>query len=66
MPDDPEVLILAPRRGRPRASDPTTPASTRLPTSDYDRIVRLAVRHDIPVSAFIRELVQLSLRDFPY
>lgn len=63
--DTPNPIVLGLRRpGRPRVDTPrTTPASVRIPTADYDRLSALAVRHDIPVSTFLREVLALYLRD---
>lgn len=58
MSDDP------PRRkpGRPRVEEPGTRLTTYVRTSDYDRLVRLALKQDRPVSAIVRDLLKLKLR----
>ena len=47
--------------GRPRAPEPGTRLSTYLRNSDYDRLVRLALKEDRTVSAVVRELLKLKL-----
>ncbi len=48
-------------RGRPRVETPLERVSTRLPTPEYDRLVRLANRRDQSVSSLIRQLLVLRL-----
>jgi len=62
MADDPP-----PKRkpGRPRVEEPGTRLSTFLRNSDYDRLVRLALKQDRSVSALVRDLLKVRLRDQP-
>lgn len=53
------------RRGRPRVADPVSPVSTRLPTPTYDRLIALANRREVSVSALIRQIVILQLHKPP-
>lgn len=48
------------RPGRPRA-EPGTRVSTYVRTVDYDRLVKVALKHDRSVSAVVRELLRLKL-----
>ena len=59
MPDD------EPRRrpGRPKVDEPGTRLSTYVRNSDYDRLVRLALKHGRPVSAVFRDLLLKRLRE---
>jgi hypothetical protein len=53
------------RRGRPVAIDPTTNVQTRLPNSCYDQLAKLAHRHGLSMSAVVRQIVVLRLKDLP-
>lgn len=64
MCDDPTLVILTRARGRPVVDPPTCPVSTRLPEPDVDRLIRLAARHDVPVAALMRAMLQVALRRF--
>ena len=61
-PADPTCVILPRRRGRPPAP-PTAAISTRLSLEDADRLVRLALQHDLKVAQLVRELLLVSLHD---
>jgi hypothetical protein len=50
------------RRGRPRAEEPMTTLSTRVPTAAYDRLVRIANMRNESVSSLVRSLLVLRLR----
>lgn len=50
------------RGGRPRSPEPTVPASTRLPVSEYDRLARLALKEDRSLSSLIADLLKVSGR----
>jgi hypothetical protein len=51
-----------PRKGgRPRVDEPGHSLTTYVRTSDYDRLVRLALKHDRTVAALVRELLKLKL-----
>jgi hypothetical protein len=57
-----EDARLPPRKGgRPRVDDPRTTVTTYVRTADYDRLVRLALKHDRTVSAIVRDLLKLKL-----
>ena len=49
-------------RGRPRVDEPGQVLATYVRTSDYDRLVKLALKHDRTVAALVRELLHLKLR----
>lgn len=51
------------RRGRPRSKDPSTPVRTRLPNTYYDKVAKIAHRNGVSMSAVIRQMVVLRLRD---
>jgi predicted DNA-binding ribbon-helix-helix protein len=53
------------RRGRPRVPDPGSAVSTRLPTSIYDRLIALANRREVSVSALIRKMVIVQVNKTP-
>jgi hypothetical protein len=51
-----------PRKGgRPKVDEPGTRLSTYVRNSDYDRLVRLALKHDRTVAALVRDLLKLKL-----
>lgn len=53
----------APRpRGRPRVDNPRTSISTRLTPADADKLIQLASRHDMKVSALVRKIIESKLR----
>ena len=45
------------KRGRPRVAEPGSSVSTWLRQADHDQLIRLAQRHDLSVSALVRQLV---------
>ena len=48
--------------GRPRVDEKGTKLFTYVRTSDFDRLVRLAMKQDQTVSALVRDLLKLKLR----
>lgn len=50
------------RRGRPPAN-PSTNVLTRLPNHYYDRLTQIAHRNGISMSAVVRQIVILRLKD---
>jgi len=48
--------------GRPRAEVPGTRITTWVSTPDYDRLFRLAQKHDTSISGIVRALLNLKLR----
>lgn len=63
QPDSLIIVSSIHRRGRPPLSEgPTWPVSTRLPDEVMERLSRLSRQHDIPVSALVREFVQICLK----
>lgn len=51
----PSLLVLAPRRGRPKAKEPGVPLTVWVPTGAYDQIVELANARGQSVSSLARE-----------
>lgn len=60
-PRKPFVLILGAERrrvGRPVAAEPRASSVTvRLRPAEHDRIVQLAIKHDVSVSALVRAIL---------
>jgi len=58
---DPPALVILPERrrgGRPRVSDePSTPVSTTLPVSDYDRLLQLAKTRRTTLAGALRDMI---------
>lgn len=48
--------------GRPKVDDPGQALATWVRSSDYDRLVRLALKTDRTVAALVRDLLKLKLR----
>lgn len=48
-------------RGRPKVDEPSTPLSTRVRNSEYDRLVRLANQRETSVASLVRDLIRLRL-----
>lgn len=48
-------------RGRPRLEEPLSVVSTRLPVAYHDRLVELAKRNEMSISAAVRQLLILRL-----
>lgn len=50
------------RRGRPRPEEPLDQRVTiRMTTPEYDRLIKLALRHDTPVTGIVRSLLKLRI-----
>lgn len=50
-----------PRRGRPRSVDPGERLSTRLPTTEYDRLARIARREGMSLGGLVRQIILVVL-----
>jgi hypothetical protein len=48
-------------KGTPRVDEPRTSVSTWLPASEYDRLNRLAQKHERSISSMVRSLLMLKL-----
>jgi hypothetical protein len=57
MPDEPKR-----KPGRPRVDEPGAKLSTYVRGSDYDKLVRLALKEDRSLSSLVRDLLNLKLR----
>jgi WhiB family redox-sensing transcriptional regulator len=58
--------VVVPRkrpRGRPRVDEPGSTITVYVKASDHDRLIRLAEQHEQSVSALVRTLLSLRLRD---
>lgn len=60
--DEPSLVILDRRRGRPRADEPKTSISAWIPTQEYDRLVRTAQQQEKSLSALVRDLLAMARR----
>jgi hypothetical protein len=49
-----------PTRGRPKAEAPSTSITAWIPTSEYDRLVRLANARGESLSGLVRDLLKLK------
>jgi hypothetical protein len=45
------------RGGRPRSADPSVTVMTRLPSEQYDRLIKMASRREETVSALVRQIL---------
>ena len=48
--------------GRPRVAVPGVRVTTWVREPDYDRLLALAQKHDLSISATVRDLLKLRLR----
>lgn len=55
-------MAILPRRGRPPAEEPCTSLSVWIPTKYYDRLAQLANGHQVSMSALVRQMIVLQLR----
>lgn len=62
-PTDPPAPIQKNRGGRPPAKEPGSHLTIWVPTRCHDRIARLAERQNETISAYVRSIVILQLRD---
>ncbi len=55
----PQILIVEPRRpGRPRSSDPMVPIMTRIPSEQYDRLLKMASKREgETASSIVRQIL---------
>jgi hypothetical protein len=58
---DPVPVIR--KRGRPRVPEPRSAVMTWVPVHVHDRLIDLAQRYDMSVSAVLRRVIVLSLND---
>ncbi len=47
--------------GRPRVAEPLSPVTIRLPARTHDRLIEMARREDLSVSALARRIVVVQL-----
>lgn len=52
-----------PRRGRPRSEEPGISVSMWLKSSEHDRVIELAKKHEASVSETLRHIVVRTLGD---
>ncbi len=50
------------RRGRPRNPEPASSVCTWLASSDHDKLIELANKHETSVSALVRSLLKMRIR----
>ncbi len=55
----PQILIVEPRKaGRPRSSDPMVPVMTRIPSEQYDRLLKIASKREgETASSIVRQIL---------
>jgi hypothetical protein len=51
------------KRGRPRVQEPRSSVSTWIPSQAHDRLASIARSNDVSVSAVVRRVVFLFLKD---
>lgn len=49
-----------PARGRPKADEPGTSITAWVPTSEYDRLVKLANEQEQSLSSLVRQWLKLK------
>ena len=59
--DNPSVIIIGARRGRPRVTEPRSTVSTWVPASAHDRLIQLAKEHEVSVSEMVKSLLLVQL-----
>ncbi len=55
-------IIALPKRGRPKAPEPSNTVSVWLPAQAHDRLIQLAKAQEQSISATVRALLQIRLR----
>lgn len=61
--EDSLIIPEGPRpRGRPRVEEPLTSISVRVPAELHDRLAKLALHRDEPLSSLVRTLLTLRLK----
>jgi hypothetical protein len=60
---DDSLFVAGPRkRGRPRVEEPLDQRVTiRMTTPEYDRLIKIALKHDEPVTGIVRSLLKLRM-----
>lgn len=61
MSEQSEAVAVKRGPGRPRACEPRSTVSVWLPASAHDRLIELAKRHEMSISATIRQLLIIRL-----
>lgn len=56
------LYVVSRGPGRPPAEEPKAPLTTWLPQHQYDQLTRIAHKHDIKLSALVRDMIVLQLR----
>lgn len=62
--EEPQVVILPRRRGRPKQAATLSSVSTRVPTQVHDQLVAIADYRGQSVSAVLRAFVTIHVRNF--
>lgn len=62
MSDQPTIMIVGGRRGRPRASEPGSPVMAWIKESNHDWLIRLADERSTSVSKLVAEIVDSAKR----
>jgi hypothetical protein len=62
MADEPQMIVMTPRRGRPRLEVSKTSLTTWVETAHYDQIVKMAQKQEKSVSGLVREMLTLRLK----
>lgn len=57
------AVPLTRKRGRPRVPEPRSSVSAWLPARVHDRLIAVAHRQDVSVSALVRKLIIFTLDD---
>lgn len=61
MSNEPKMLILGGRRGRPKVEEPRTSVSAWVEVKHYDQLVKMANQREQSVSALVRDLIKLTV-----
>lgn len=65
IPSGLQPVVERRRRGRPPVAEPRASISTWMPASTHDKLIALAKRDEVSISALVRSLLILQINRTP-